>query len=241
MQAHYKNSDELCEAAAAEFDGTCLLSFSCGKDAVASWLQLKRHFKRIIPINYAQWPDIEYHEKVLRYYEKFFDTRIVRLIHPKFWEHLYGGTMQTREQELILARIGRPAKHDFRVLAAAVREDLGLPANTPEAVGMRVADSLNRRAVVKMHGSYSSKNKTFFPVFDWDMNRLVSEIQTAGVKLPPDYLEMGRSLDGVYAQYTRALKRMAPQDFEAMKRWYPLVEADMLRREWREDRYLHAK
>jgi hypothetical protein len=45
------SSQELRERMAALTGDTALLAFSAGKDAIAAWLAMRPHFKRIIPVH----------------------------------------------------------------------------------------------------------------------------------------------------------------------------------------------
>ena len=80
LPRHYASSAELCAAVLAEHGPAVALSFSCGKDAVAAWLQLRaRGFTRVVPFYMYLLPDLEFVERGIKYYEKVFETPILRV------------------------------------------------------------------------------------------------------------------------------------------------------------------
>ena len=56
---HFASCDELC-AYLARFNDTAILGFSAGKDSVGCWLQLRKHFKRVVPFYLYYVPGISF-------------------------------------------------------------------------------------------------------------------------------------------------------------------------------------
>ena len=54
-------------------------------------------------------------------------------------------------------------------------------------------------------------------------------IESHGLKLPVDYKWFGRSFDGIDRRFTEVLKQRDPEDFEVLRSWFPLLEADHVR------------
>lgn len=86
-----------------------------------------------------------------------------------------------------------------------------------------------RRASIKQTGGVNHNRKQFFPVHDWDIKKLVSEIRQEGLKLPIDYKIWGRSFDGFDYRFMKPLKDNFPRDYEKVKEWFPLVDVDLKR------------
>lgn len=61
---------------------TITLAFSCGKDSIGAWLALLPHFTRIVPVYMYTVPDLDFVNKSIRYYEDFFQTKILQVPHP---------------------------------------------------------------------------------------------------------------------------------------------------------------
>ena len=90
----YTTSAELCEQMARECD-TAILAFSCGKDSIAAWLQMRKYFKHIVPYYCYIVPGLEFVEKSLSYYEDFFGCHIYRLPHRSLYRFLRGMVFQS--------------------------------------------------------------------------------------------------------------------------------------------------
>ena len=82
MDKIYLDSDECCQAVRRKIGGTALLAFSRGKDAIATWLQLRRYFEDIRPIWFYLVPGLEFEDESIDYFERKFQTPIRKLPHP---------------------------------------------------------------------------------------------------------------------------------------------------------------
>ena len=227
----YTTSDELCQQMAQECD-TCLLAFSLGKDSIASWVQLRKYFKHVIPFYKYLVPDLEFVEENLQYYEDFFGTHIYRMPHPAFYKMINGGVMQTPERWALIDanRPFYPKEYNDQSPPDILRYLLGLPENVYTAVGLRVSDSPMRRMNVKVHGSVIHSKQSFYPIYDWLKARLVNELKTAGVKLSSDYKLWNNSFDGITYKYLREIRRVYPRDWQKILDYFPLLELEFYRR-----------
>ena len=113
-----------------------------------------------------------------------------------------------------------------------IKDDLGLDENIMTAIGVRSADSLNRWRTINKYGAVNEKRKTFYPVYDWNMERLVNEIKDSGIKLPVDYKIWGKSFDGLDYRFIRPLKDHFPDDYEKLKELFPLIDTEIKRYEF---------
>lgn len=225
---HIPSGDEVIQIIRAETD-TIMLSFSCGKDSIATWLALKPHFK-IIPVYLWLVPNLAFVNDSLSYYERFFDQRIYRLPHPSFYRWLNNLTYQAPEYCSVIEAAELPSP-DYDEIFGMLMEDLGI-GKTWMAIGVRAVDSPIRRAAVKTHGPINHRRKTFWPVWDWNKERLVSVIQTSGVRLPVDYKWFGRSFDGIDSRFTAPIKEHALDDYRRIMNWFPMAYLDELRRSY---------
>ena len=225
---HYKNSDDLCRWMAQRTGGVCMLSFSCGKDAVGSWVMLKKHFHTIIPVYYYLIPKLSFVEKSLTYYENFFGEKIIRVPNPNLIRMLNAGTYQTPANNRIIASFDFPFI-SFDDVFDFVKEDLDLPKVTWVAIGNRMFDNLNRYGSIKKYGAHNEKRKTFYPIYDYKIADLVHLLQQEQVKLPVDYRIWGKSFDGLDHRFIKPLKEFFPDDYEKIKSFFPLIESDLLR------------
>lgn len=227
---HYKDSDQLCRWMAERTNGVCMLSFSCGKDAIGSWAMLRKHFHTIIPVYYYLIPKLSFVEKSLTYYEEVFQTKIVRVPNPNLIRMLNAGTYQTPANNRIIASYDFPMI-DFDDVFDFVKEDKGMPQDTWVAIGNRMYDNLNRYGSIKKYGAHNEKRKTFYPIYDYKIDDLVRLLKEENIKLPIDYAVWGKSFDGLDHRFIKPLKEHFPADYEQIKSYFPLIEADLLRYE----------
>ncbi len=227
---HFADSDELCRHMRETFGETILLSFSLGKDSVAAWLQARRYFPRIIPFYMDLIPGgLSFVNEAVTYYEQFFGTPILRVPNPSLSRMLRNAVYQPSSrldalQDINVPVVTRDEVEDY------IRGLTGVGHDTYTALGTRAADSAVRRNAVEKFGSVTPARRTFLPVFDWAIDRMHREFAEAGVKLPADYRMFGISFDGVDWRFTEPLKRLRPDDYAKIKRWFPLCDLDHDRR-----------
>ena len=59
------------------------------------------------------------------------------------------------------------------------------------------------------------------------------EIRAAGLKLSPEYRLFGRSFDGLDYRFLRPIRDHYPADYDRIREFFPLVEAELHRYERR--------
>jgi len=227
----YNNSDELCAQMAEKHNGICLLRFSCGKDAIAAYIQLRRYFKEIIPVYHYLHPDLDFINKSLAYYEEIMGRHIIRVPNSKLYESLNSGTLQTKKSWAFIKKMKLP-NFDNDDVNGYIKNDLRLDENIMTGVGVRAADSLTRSMSIKKYGAINEKRKTFYPVYDWNIERLKKEIKDSGIKLPVDYKIWGKSFDGLDYRFIKPLKDHSPNDYEKLKEFFPLLDIEIKRYEF---------
>lgn len=208
---------------------TVLLSFSAGKDAIAAWLALREHF-RVVPVYYYLVPGLKFVEAQLEYYERFFGTHIIRLPNPAFYRMMGAYTFQPPERWPAIQAAGL-SEYTFDELFQVVLEDWRLPLTTWVATGVRAADSPNRRATIMKYGPLNEKRAppVFYPVWDWDKDRLMHEVRASGVKLSADYRIFGRSFDGIDLRFLYPLAQHHPDDYRRILDFFPLADLELFR------------
>lgn len=209
---------------------TVILSFSCGNDSIAAWLALRGKFK-VLPYFMYPFPDLEFVETSLRYYEEFFETRILRVPHPSLYRQLNNCVFTPPERVSVIERLDLP-EFDYDELRDCVADDFKVSRNTWSASGVRASDSLMRRTHFKRHGPINHNRRIFYPVWDWTKDRLIAECQQSGVKMPADYQIFGRSFDGIDFRFLYPIKRHFPKDYARILEWFPLAELEIKRYEY---------
>lgn len=220
-----------CEAVAKLTD-TVVLKFSGGKDSVACWLRLREHFARVVPIFHYWIPDLKFVERTLSLYEDFFETPIIRAPHPNLLNFLADGAYQPPHrwnvvEEFALSHVG------YDEVVKWVAEDAGLP-DPWVAVGIKTSDSPIRRQMVNKNGAWNLSRKLFYPVADMNKADLLALFRRHQVPVSEDYKIFGRSFDGVQFRYLDRVRECYPEDYQTILRWFPLVEAEFMRKEARD-------
>lgn len=230
-------SRALCERIAEESGGVCFLGFSRGKDSIAAWLHLRRHFKRIIPFFVGL--DFPIVERSLKYYEDFFQTEIVRVLEGEFSTALSVRAFQRLDIDAEIDALDGTSYTNTDVVRR-LRSDFNLPRAWC-AWGINASDSLDRRVYVMQYKGRLPRRRSFYPNFDWKRDRIMAWIQAAGVKLPDDYLVSNRTISFVpIFRWVSLMKERLPEDYEALKFWYPLIDALLARQEFRIRRFARA-
>lgn len=224
------DSKELCTFIAEKSNGTCLLSFSCGKDAIVSWLRLKDYFHTIIPVYRYLVPGLSFIEKSLGYYEDFFQTKIIQVPNPNLFRMLNAGTYQTPGTWQIFKEYNMPNLY-YTELNNFVKNDHGLPESTYTAIGNRMYDNLMRYRSITKYGPYNEKTKEFYPVFDYKIADVVNALRTAEVSMPIDYRIWGKTFDGIDYRFLKPLKEKFPADYQKIKDFFPLIDIEIMRYE----------
>jgi hypothetical protein len=236
----FADSDALCCYVAEQNNGVCVLSFSTGKDSLASWLQLRRYFTRVVPVYLYLIPELEFVERSLGYYEEQFDTHILRLPHPGLYRWLHNDVCQAPQNRPILDQAytdGWLRPFTFDDSLAVTKAVSRLAEETYSAIGIRRTDTPNRWATIKRYGPLNAKRRTFYPVYDWSKDRLIAEIRGSGIKLPVDYQWFGRTFDGIDYRFLKPLHDHAPRDYARVLEWFPVADVDLARIKYREDYY----
>ena len=207
---------------------TVLLAFSRGKDSLSAYLTLRDAGFCVVPFHMALVPGLSFVEESLAYYEHFFETPIIRVMHPNFFRWLRTLAFQpplrcaVLSQEALQARL-LPRISSFTQINQAVMRQVGLPTTTWTAMGTRAADSVERRSVIQRAGPIQHVQRTFWPVWDMLKADLLACLSTAGVKLPLDYRLWGRSFDGIDWHFLQALRDQLPADYARVLFWFPLA------------------
>jgi len=219
------------EEIVARFSGqTHLLGFSTGKDAIACWLHMRGKID-VVPFYMEFIPRLEFVEVALEYYERFFGVKILRVPNPNMYIALSCSVFQTPERNDFICEHGIPyfGHEDMRDF---ICESLKLPIKkTFCAIGTKAADNVVRRAQFKTQGAINYSTQTFYPVWDWSIDRMINEFKKAKVKLPFDYRIFGRTFDGIDFRFIEPIRRHFPRDWQKILDMYPLADLEFFRYE----------
>lgn len=229
----FDTSEALCKYVAESSDGLCLLGFSTGKDSIGALIQAKRYFHDIRLFYLYLVPGLEFVEDSLQYYEQALSTKIIRLPHPSLYRWLNRAVFQAPQNRFVVADMALP-EFDHQDIQAVICEDYSLPLDTTYAAsGVRQYDSLNRWSAIQKYGPLNPQKKTFYPVFDWKIERLHTEIEQSGLQLPVDYRLFGRSFDGLDYRFLKPIRDYYPGDYKRILEYFPLADLELFKMEHR--------
>ena len=224
-------SEEIIKQVRAEIGPRSILSFSTGKDAIASHLAIRDSFDEVVPYFLYLVPGLEFIEDSLNYYERhLFNRKIIRLPHPTLYRWLNGYQYQTLSNANVISAAKLP-EFNYLTVHEMVCELEDLDKNILIASGIRAADSPMRRVSLMTHGAISRNQKQYYPIWDWKKDRLINEISRAGLKLPIDYKLFGRSFDGLDARFLVPIKKQLPNDYKKILEFFPLADLEVWRYE----------
>lgn len=236
-QRHFLASDDLCKFIAERAPTAtttpaggpvCLLAFSLGKESLGAWVQLRRYFTRVVPVHMYLVPGLSLVEDSIRRYEDLFQTPVTQLPHPSLIRMLRYHVYRPPEQCHLFETLRYPIRYTYDTVWDAVRSAHLIPQGYV-AVGVRAADSLARHTSVTKWGAVNHRTQQFYPIFDWKVDRLESELRQAKVPLPPDYAAFGRSFDGIDYRFLSKVRDLWPSDYAQILRWFPLADVDLFR------------
>lgn len=203
-----------------------LLSFSGGKDAIASWCALKADGFEIVPYHLELIPGLVFIDDQMRYFEAHFGTPILRFPHPSLWRWLRNLVFQPPERCAAIEATPLP-RTSYESIEARVRE---LHGDHFVARGTRAADSPMRQMHFRRNGAVNWRRRIADVIYDWRLNDVETAIRREGVRLPVDYAWFGLSFDGLDARFLGPLREHAPEDYRRVLEIFPLADLDLFRR-----------
>lgn len=205
-----------------------LLSFSCGKDAIAAWIAIRPHFDRVVPFFLYIVPRLSFVDEALDYYERYFGEKIYRLPHPSLYRMLNNFTFQPPERCAVIEAANLP-NFNYEDVRAEVADAAGVQDDVLYATGVRAADSPMRRTAINQYGPITWSQRKYHPVWDMRKADLLEMFRKHKVKLPIDYAIFGRTFDGIDLRFLLPLKKQRPDDYRKVLDWFPLAELEIFR------------
>ncbi len=213
-----------------------LVAMSLGKDAIATNLALRAEgietklaYMYSIPGRDGQ-RTLDFIMNTAADLEKAFGQTIHMYPHPSLYRLLNALVFQPPERCAVIEAARFPTIK-YAQLWDLIREDLGLPADTWVADGVRAADSIVRRASLTRHGVMKPKHHKVSPIYDWQKHEVMGAIEDAGIALPIDYKWFGRSFDGIDYRFLEPLSRYSPEDYQQILHWFPLADLELFRKD----------
>jgi 3'-phosphoadenosine 5'-phosphosulfate sulfotransferase (PAPS reductase)/FAD synthetase len=231
-----KSTDEILRILMMINGENLRLHFSTGIDSLATWLTVRDAGFKVVPIYFYLVPELVFVERTIAYYEDFFQMEIIRLPHPVLEKRLHCCDWQDAIGYMAWYYVDWPSRESFHEIGEHYMKEIGLPDKWT-VIGVRAADSLSRRMVMKKHGELRQKEKVAFPLAWWKKRDVDSCLMRHGVKKSVDYELFGRSFDGLDYRFLNPISQRFPDDYKKILEWFPFTEAELLRGEWFDGRY----
>ena len=213
---------------------TVLISFSRGKDAWGVWCALRDKVDFVPFHYYCGPPHLEFIDESLAYAEKKMGKKIINLPAPMMYELLSAqGCVAQPPHRVLPLRMIDLQPFTFEDVQSAATSIAGLPETAYTALGVRASDSARRSLFFKTHGPISEKKQKFYPIWDWNKEKLLGELKRHDVKLPIDYKLFGRSFDGLYYMYLQKIRENYPRDYQRICEYFPFIDMEIYRYEKR--------
>ena len=204
----------------AKVTDSVIVAFPGGKDSIVTLDLCFRYFKNVKPFFMYICPDLSFQERMLEWYEKKYQTEILRLPHMDVSEFFHYGSFRAPDLSFPIVSINDIYKY------VRLKNDIWWIS-----AGERIDDSIVRRAMMKKSGSIDVQRGRFYPVSAWKKKEIMQYIKYHNLYLSPDSRKLGfsfRSLDG---NELLMLKREFPDDYEKILHLYPFAGAGVKRAE----------
>ena len=191
-----------------------LVGFSGGKDSAACLDLCFRYFKNVQPYFMYLVPDLEFQERTIKYYEKRYNTKILRVPHFMISDWLRHGTFRMPDLEVPMVKTVE--------LYNYLREQTGIYWI---CAGERIADSIVRRAMIKESSSIDTKRGRFYPLAYWNVKQVRAYNKQRNLPLSLENKALKHSFRSLESSEIQNIKNVFPEDYKKIKEMFPLVDA----------------
>ena len=195
-----------------------LVGFSGGKESVVVLDLCFRYFKKVVPYFMYICPNLSFQERTIAWYEKKYQTEIIRIPHMDVSEFFHYGSFRPPDESFPLVSINDIYKY------LRIKTDTWWIA-----AGERINDSIVRRAMMKKSGSIDEKRGRIYPVAMWNKHEVLDYIKFHNLYLGADSRKLGFSFKSLWGKELAMLKEHFPDDYAKVIRQYPFAEAGVRR------------
>lgn len=197
-----------------------IVGFSGGKESVVVLDLCFRYFDNVQPFFMYICPDLSFQERTLEWYEKKYQTEIIRIPHMDVSEFFHYGSFRIPDTTYPIVSINDIYKF------------VRLEANMWWiAAGERIADSIVRRAMMKKSGSIDELRGRFYPISEWKKRDVINYIKYHKLYLGEDSKKLGFSFKSLWGKELAMVKQYFPDDYKKILRLYPFAAAGVRREE----------
>lgn len=210
--------------AIAELNRSVMVFFSTGKDSVVTLDLISKFVKDFKIVYLYYYKNLEIREKVLRFYEKRYKKKIIRLPHPEriwFFKRMRKDVGKTN---VVINDVEPYLKQKYNVSFFAW--------------GHRIAESLTRRAMLsRFKNGIDLKTGRVYPVIHFKKKHILEYIKQNRLLLPIDY-EYGFSDVNIFrGDVLIWLYNNFRNDYNRIKQEFAFIEEDLQKALWEKPRY----
>lgn len=204
------------------------IGFSTGKDSVVGLDMMIKAGIEPIPIYFYIVPGLEFIENNIMLYEKHFGIKVARMPHPILYDHINHQDWQPYQEALNMGEYSL-GSINFRMVTEMYLQEKGFKDVEYDCNCMKMSDSLNRRLLMRKTPDIDTSRKIIYLTKYITDSQCYLHIKENNIPLTDDYKIFGRSWDGVSYHFLYGVKKHYPQDFERIKSYFPLIEAEIFR------------
>lgn len=204
----------------AEVTDSVIVAFSGGKESVIVADLCHRYFKNVKMFFMYICPNLSFQEKTLQFYEKKWQTEIIRIPHMDVSEYFHYGSFRPPDWTFPVVSIN-DIYHYVRL-----QTDMWWIA-----AGERINDSIVRRAMMKKSGSIDVQRGRFYPISAWSKKEVLEYIKFHNLYLGQDSRKLGFSFKSLWGKELSMVKQYFPDDYRKIIKLYPFAEAGVKRYE----------
>ena len=165
-------------------------------------------------------PNLSFQERTLEWYEKKYQTEIIRVPHMDVCEFFHYGSFRIPDFSFPIVSINDIYKW------VRLETDIWWIA-----AGERINDSIVRRAMMKKSGSIDEQRGRFYPVSAWKKQEILDYIKFHKLYIGQDSRKLGFSFKSLWGKELLMLKQHFPDDYRKVLHLYPFAEAGVKREE----------
>ena len=204
----------------SQITDSVLVSFSMGKDSIVTLDLCMKYFKHVQPFFMYLVPGLQFQDEALAKYEKHYGVEIIEVPHFENADFYRYGSFRDADYSVPRVKI--------RAIYEALRQDTGIYWI---AGGEKINDSIVRRAMLKHSGSIDEQRGRFYPVMYWTDKEIKQYMRMQHLFYPKFNQELGFSFHSLAGKELSAIKRIYPQDYQRILKFFPEAEAGVLQYE----------